>query len=61
MYLGFSVKKITMANSVDPDETAHNELSHLDLHCFQSCLYWSVGIEGIIIIIWPTVVPTFFH
>ena len=21
------------ANSVDPDETAHNELSHQDLHC----------------------------
>ena len=23
----------TFANSVDPDETAHNEPSHLDLHC----------------------------
>ena len=26
----------TCANSVDPDETAHNEPSHLDLHCLQS-------------------------
>ena len=24
-----------MANSVDPDETAHNEPSHQDLHCLQ--------------------------
>ena len=24
-----------MANSVDPDEIAHYELSHLDLHCLQ--------------------------
>ena len=23
----------TLANSVNPDETAHNEPSHLDLHC----------------------------
>ena len=27
-----------MANSVDPDETAHYELSHLDLHCLQKYL-----------------------
>ena len=28
-----------MANSVDPDETAHNEPSHQDLHYLQSiCL-----------------------
>ena len=25
-------------NSVDPDETAHNELSHQDLHCLPFCL-----------------------
>ena len=25
-----------MANSVDPDEVAHYELPHLDLHCFQN-------------------------
>ena len=26
------------ANSVDLDEVAHNELSHLDLHCLPSSL-----------------------
>ena len=26
------------ANSVDPDETAHNEPSHLDQHCLP---FWS--------------------
>ena len=26
------------ANSVDPDEVAHNELPHLDLHCLPSSL-----------------------
>ena len=31
-----------MANNVDPDETARYELSHLDLHCLQRYLYWSV-------------------
>ena len=25
--------KAEFANTVDPDETAHNELSHLDLQC----------------------------
>ena len=24
-----------MADNADPDETAHNEPSHLDLHCLQ--------------------------
>ena len=28
-----------MANSVDPDEMAHNEPSHPDLHCFQRYLF----------------------
>ena len=23
-----------LANSIDPDETAHDELPHLDLYCF---------------------------
>ena len=32
-----------MANSVDPDETARDEPSHLDLHCLQRYLFWSVG------------------
>ena len=26
------------ANSVDPDEVAHNEPPHLDLHCLPSSL-----------------------
>ena len=32
-----------MANSVDPDEMAHYELSHLDLHCLQKHLSWLQG------------------
>ena len=36
-----------MENSVDPDDTAHYELSHLDLHCLQRGLYWSVGMKGL--------------
>ena len=30
--------KAEFANTVDPDETAHNELSHLDLQCLLSSL-----------------------
>ena len=30
-----------MANSVDPDEPAHNEPSHLDLHCLRIQLFAS--------------------
>ena len=36
-----------MANSVDPDETAHYEPSHLDLHCLQKYLYWSIGMKEV--------------
>ena len=36
-----------MANSVDPDETARYEPSHLDLRCLQRYLYWSVGMNGL--------------
>ena len=36
-----------IANSVDPDETAHYEPSHLDLHCLQRYLYWSVEMKGL--------------
>ena len=46
--LGFQPKiKNRMANSVDPDETAHYELSHLALHCLHRYLYmyWSVGMK----------------
>ena len=31
-------KKNEFANSIDPDEAAHNELPHLELHCLPSCL-----------------------
>ena len=31
-------KKNEFANSVDPEEMAHNELPHLDLHCLPSGL-----------------------
>ena len=31
-------KRVKIANSVDPDEVAHREPPHLDLHCFQSSL-----------------------
>ena len=34
-----------MINSVDPDETARYEPSHLDLHCLQRYLYWSAGLR----------------
>ena len=38
-----------MANSVDPDETAHNEPSHQDLHCLHRYMYpvWSAGLNGL--------------
>ena len=36
-----------IANSVDPDETARYEPSHLDLHCLQRYLYWSAGLKGL--------------
>ena len=29
------LKKAEFANSIDPDEAAHNEPPHLDLHCSQ--------------------------
>ena len=35
-----------MNNSVDPDETAHYEQSHLDLHCLQKYLIKSTGLKG---------------
>ena len=36
-----------LANSVDPDETAHDEQSHLDLHCLHWYLYRSIGQRGL--------------
>ena len=34
-------KKKKKKNSVYPDETAHYEPSHLDLHCLQRYWFWS--------------------
>ena len=36
-----------MANSVDPDETAHYELSHQDLHCLHRYVVWFAGLKGL--------------
>ena len=36
-----------MANSVDPDETARNEPSHLDLLCLHRYLFLSAELKGI--------------
>ena len=36
-----------IASSVDPDEMAHDEPSHLDLHCLHRCLYQSTGFKGL--------------
>ena len=44
---GFQSKtKSRMANSVDPDETARDEPSHLDIHCLHRYLLWSAGLKG---------------
>ena len=34
-----------MANTVDPDEMAHNEPSHLDQHCLHRYLFWSAWLK----------------
>ena len=34
-----------MAKSVDPNQTAHYEPSHLDLHCLHWLLYRSTGFK----------------
>ena len=36
-----------MANSVDPDETAHHDLSHQNLRCLQRLVFLSVLLEGV--------------
>ena len=28
-------------NSIDPDEAAHNELPHIDLHCLPKLISWN--------------------
>ena len=35
-----------MANNVIPEEMAHYEPFHLDLHCIQKYLSWSTGLQG---------------
>ena len=41
-----SVKNLElMANCVDPDETAHYEPSHLELHCLHKHLFWSTRLK----------------
>ena len=48
MPIGFQSKlKNRSANSVDPDETARYELSHLDLHCLHRYLFWSAMLKGL--------------
>ena len=37
--------KNKMVNSVDPDETARYEPSHLELHCLQNYLFWSAEFQ----------------
>ena len=34
-----------MSNSVDPDETAHYEPSHLDLCCLQKTIFSPMAVE----------------
>ena len=36
-----------MSNSVDPDETAHYEPSHLDLRCLQKTIIIAYGSERV--------------
>ena len=36
-----------MGNSVDPDEMAHYEPSHLALHCLHRYLFLSAGLLGL--------------
>ena len=36
-----------MSNSVDPDETAHYEPSHLDLRCLQKPIFIAYGSERV--------------
>ena len=36
--LKMKIHVVEFAHSVDPDEAAHDELAHLDLHCLPSSL-----------------------
>ena len=45
---GFQSKiKNKTANSVDPDEMAHSEMSHLDLHYVDKYWFWSARTKGL--------------
>ena len=47
LLMGRSVKNLNInVNSVDPDEMAHIEPSHQDLHCLHRYLVWSAGLKG---------------
>ena len=45
------IKKIRIAKEVAPDETARDELSHLDLPCLQRSLvvYWAERVKQILL------------
>ena len=48
MKIGVSiVNQNKMTNSVDPDETARYEPSHLDLYCLHRYLFWSARLKGL--------------
>ena len=48
MQIGFQSKiKNRMANSADPEETAHFDVSHLDLYCLLRDRFWSAGLKGL--------------
>ena len=48
MQIGVLAKKEKQnADSWDPDETAHNEPSHLNLHGLNIYMFWSAGFKGI--------------
>ena len=45
-----------MSNSVDPDETAHFEPSHLDLCCLEKPIVINYGSERVKSELWFTVI-----
>ena len=47
LQIGISVKNLETVNSVDPDEMARNEPSHLELHCLYKYLFWSTRLKGL--------------
>ena len=45
--LSLDLDRSIVANRVDPDEMAHYEPSHLDIHCLQMCLVWFTGLKWV--------------